>query len=292
MKLLEYQSTPIILSNQTDQQLFINPVKPIIAVDNDLTLYAVYDKAELHHDCKSIHDNFYCENKNILKRTSSSDCTLALYRRLKDEIRTKCPIELTKPREVIIQINSTTFYVFSPNTTDVFVTCPERVQEKRKLKGFNIVTLIPGCRAALNHHVFSSGILVEENIYLKQNNLHLNLMELSNIENIEEKELLDLIKEEQTISTKPLQIVDVEKKYKLRRIQKRNKFFGTLFGSFSSIITFVILIIIGVLVYRCVRKRAEHGSHGKGDTFVSYNTTPDKFKLTSTPNTTTTSAES
>ena len=95
MKLLEYQSTPIILSNQTEQQLFINPIKPIIAVDNDLTLYAVYDKAELHHDCKSIHDNFYCENKNILKRTSSSDCTLALYRRLKDEIRTKCPIELT-----------------------------------------------------------------------------------------------------------------------------------------------------------------------------------------------------
>ena len=43
-------------------------------------------------------------------------------------------------------------------------------------------------------------------------------MELSNIENLEEKELLELIKEEQSISTKPLPIVDVEKKYKLRRI--------------------------------------------------------------------------
>ena len=133
---------------------------------------------------------------------------------------------------------------------------------------------------------------MEENIDLKQNNLHLNLMELSNIENLEEKELIDLIKEEQTISTKPLQIVDVEKKYKLRRIQKRNKSFGTLFGSFSSIITFVILIIIGVLVYRCIRKKAEHGNHETGDTFVNYNTTPDKLKLTSTPDTTRTSAES
>merc|ERR1712240_839757 len=91
---------------------------------------------------------------------------------------------------------------------------------------------------------------------------------------------------------KPLQIVDVEKKYKLRRIQKRNKFFGTLFGSFSSIITFVILIIIGVLVYRCIRKKAEHENHGKGDTFVNYNTLSDKFRLTSTPDTTRTSAES
>lgn len=85
---------------------------------------------------------------------------------------------------------------------------------------------------------------MEESIDLKQNNLPLNLMELSNIEELEEKELLELIKEEQSISTKPLKIVDVEKKYKLRRIQKRNKFFGTLFGSFSSIITFAILIII------------------------------------------------
>ena len=294
MKLLEYQSTPIILSNNTNQQLFINPKKPIIAVDNDLTLYTVYEKAELHHDCKSIHDNYYCKNKNILKRTSSSDCTLALYRRLKDEIRIKCPIELTTPTEVIIQINSTTFYVFTPNSTDMFITCPERIQEKQKLKGFNIVTLIPGCRAALNHHVFSSGILIEEQIDLKQTNLHLNLMELINVEDLEEAELVDLIKEEQAISTKPLEIVDVEKKYKLRRIQKKNKFYGTLFGSFSSIITLITFIIIAILIYRCIRKKTNHTNHpchGRGETFINY-TAPDKIQLTSTPNTTTTSVDS
>ena len=38
MRLLEYQPTPIILSNQTQQQLFIKPKQPIIAVDEDLTL--------------------------------------------------------------------------------------------------------------------------------------------------------------------------------------------------------------------------------------------------------------
>ena len=144
---------------------------------------------------------------------------------MKDEIRNKCPIELTRPNEVIIQINSTTFYVFVPNTTDIFVTCPERIQEKRKLTGFNIVTLIPGCRAALNHHVFSSGILIEEKIDLKQNNLHLNLNDLFDIGKMEESELISLIREEQKISTKPLEIIDVEKKYQLKRIQKRIKTF-------------------------------------------------------------------
>ena len=286
MKLLEYQSTPIILSNRTDQQLFIKPKKPIIAVDNDLTLYAVYEKSEIHHDCKSIHDNYYCKDKNILKRTSSSDCTLALYRRLKDEIRNKCPIELTRPNEVIIQINSTTFYVFVPNTTDIFVTCPERIQEKRKLAGFNIVTLIPGCRAALNHHVFSSGILIEEKIDLKQNNLHLNLNELFDIGKMEESELISLIKEEQKISTKPLEIIDVEKKYQLKRIQKRSKTFGTIFGSLSSLITLIVFIIIGILIYRCIRDKRYQSKENRGNTFISYHDTTDKSQYASTPNNT------
>ena len=201
---------------------------------------------------------------------------------------------MTTPTEVIIQINSTTFYVFTPNSTDMFITCPERIQEKQKLKGFNIVTLIPGCRAALNHHVFSSGILIEEQIDLKQTNLHLNLMELINVEDLEEAELVDLIKEEQAISTKPLEIVDVEKKYKLRRIQKKNKFYGTLFGSFSSIITLITFIIIAILIYRCIRKKTNHTNHpchGRGETFINY-TAPDKIQLTSTPNTTTTSVDS
>ena len=44
MKLLEYQPTPIVLSQQSDQQLSIKPENPIIAVDEDLTLYSVYTK--------------------------------------------------------------------------------------------------------------------------------------------------------------------------------------------------------------------------------------------------------
>ena len=79
MKLLEYQPTPIILSNQSQQQLFIKPHKPIIAVDEDLTLYSVYTKEEIHHDCWAIHNTHYCKNKNILTRVSHVDCTLALY---------------------------------------------------------------------------------------------------------------------------------------------------------------------------------------------------------------------
>ena len=143
----------------------------------------------------------------------------------------------------------------------------------------------------MNHHVFSSGILIEEDIDLKQNDLQLNLVELINIEDADEKELIDLMKEEQKISSKPLDIVDVEKKYKLKRIQKKNKFFGTLFGSFSSVLTMVVIIIIGILTYRCVRNKTKP-TDSRGNALISFNTTPDRKQLTSTPNTTTTSVDS
>ena len=69
MKLLEYQPTPIMLANGSNQQIFIRPSKPIVAVDNDLTLYTVYSKEEIHHECENIHNQFHCKNKHIPRDT-------------------------------------------------------------------------------------------------------------------------------------------------------------------------------------------------------------------------------
>ena len=177
MKLLEYQPTPIILANLSNQ-LTIKPSSSIIAVDEDMTLYSVYTKEEIHHDCWAIHNNHYCKNKNILTRVNYMDCTLALYRKNKKQIQEKCALEVSLPHEVIIQLNSTAFYTYTPKQTDLFVNCPEQKQEKDRIIGFNILTLKSGCRASLDKHVFSSGIEIEESIVLKQNTLNLNLKDL------------------------------------------------------------------------------------------------------------------
>ena len=124
------------------------------------------------------------------------DCTLALYRKNKKQIQEKCALEVSMPHEIIIQLNSTTFYTYTPNQTDLFVNCPEQKQEKDRIIGFNIITLKAGCRASLDKHVFSSGIEIEESIVLKQNTLNLNLKGLVRLEGQQENEFLQLIKEE------------------------------------------------------------------------------------------------
>ena len=258
MRLLEYQPTPIILSNQSQQQLFIKPKDPIIAVDEDLTLYSVYTKEEIHHDCWSIHNTHYCKNKNILTRVSHIDCTLALYKKDKMEIKEKCALEVSSPQEVIIQLNSTSFYTYTPNDTDLFINCPEAKQEKTIVNGFNIINLKPGCRSSLNRHVFTSGIEIEEDIILKQNNLNLHLRDLIKMQAYEENEFLQLIKEEQQKTRKPVDIVDIRKKFHLKQLQKKNKI-NTIFGGASSAVTLIILVVLVILLYKfCTKNRRQN----------------------------------
>ena len=73
------------------------------------------------------------------------DCTLALYKKDKINIREKCSLEISSPHEVIIQLNSTSFYTYTTNQTDLFINCPKNKQEKNRIIGFNIINLQPGC---------------------------------------------------------------------------------------------------------------------------------------------------
>ena len=274
MKLLEYQPTPIILTNQENQQLTIKPDKPTIAVEEDLTLFSVYSKEEIHHDCWSIHNSHYCKNNNILTRTVYPDCTLAIYRKNKEEIQKKCAFEISSPHEVIIQLNSTTFYTYTPNKTDLFIHCPEKAQEKKRIKGFNSITLNTGCRANLDKHVLTSGIEVEETIVLKQNNLDLHLLDILKVEIEEENEFLELIEDEQQRTRKPVNIVDVQKKFHLKMLQKKNGLFQNILESVSGIRTLIVLLIVAVLLYKfCVNKRERRN---QSNTFCHYDTLKKK----------------
>lgn len=122
------------------------------------------------------------------------------------------------------------------------------------------MTVIPECRASLNHNVFLSGILVEENIDCKQDNLRLNLKELFDVERMD-KWMNFAIIEEQEISTKAMEIVEVAKKYQSKRVQKRCKTFGMIFGSLSLILT--LFFNIATMICRCMRNRRNQAKESK-----------------------------
>ena len=175
-------------------------------------------------------------------------------------------MDVVAPHEVIRQLNSTSFYTYTPNQTDLFINFHGSKQEKIRIDGFNIINLNPGYRSSLNQHVFTSGVEIEENIILKQNNLNLHLRDLINVQDYEEKEFLKLIKEEQDKTRKPINIVDVSKKFHLKQLSKKSKL-NTIFGTTSTIVTLIILLIGAIILQRfCMKKyrRAQNNvSHFK-----------------------------
>ena len=96
---------------------------------------------------------------------------------------------------------------------------------------------------------------------MKQNNLNLHLKDLIRVEEYEENEFLQLIREEQRKTRKPVNIIDVRKKFHLKQLQKKSKI-NTIFGTTSSIVTLVILVITAILLYKfCIKGSMKQGSN-------------------------------
>ena len=92
MKLFHYRPTPISTTNYTNEQIIITPEKPIIGINEDFTLFSTYTEADIHHDCKNLHNNYYCKNNNILRKTGNAreTCLISLYTKSVIGIKTKC----------------------------------------------------------------------------------------------------------------------------------------------------------------------------------------------------------
>ena len=87
-----------------------------------------------------------------------------------------------------------------------------------------------------------------------------------NIEDNEQETFINVLKTEQTIGNKPVNVVDIMKKYKLKHIAKSNKMYNNMFSGFSSIITIIIIIAIILLIKRYCSKK--HNKERKSETFV------------------------
>ena len=183
-------------------------------------------------------------------------------------------LHVKQREEKIYQLNSTSFYTYTPTLTTLFVNCEKGKQEKYEIEAYNIIQLKPGCKASINKHIFSSGIEIEQATNIKQTNIKLHLKEILDITEDEEKDFIKLLEEEQTIGTKPVTIIDVKKKYDLHILSKKNHFITKLFGSISTIITLIILTFIGKYIWKKCRKTKIVTPAG-GNTFIKMsNITP------------------
>ena len=158
---------------------------------------------------------------------------------------------------MIIQLHSTSFYTYTPNQTDFFINCHGSKPEKIRIDGFNIISLTSRCLSSLNQYAFISGVEIENNIILKQNDLNLHLRDLIKIQEYQETKFLKEFEEEQDETRKPIDMVDVSKNFHLKQLSKKNKM-NAIFGTSSTVVTIILLVISAIILNRfCAKNMAE-----------------------------------
>ncbi len=113
----------------------------------------------------------------------------------------------------------------------------------------------------------TSKLIDKCNYNIKQNELNLHLKDLIGIEEDDENEFIKLMKEEQSRDQKPIDIVDIKKKFHLKILTKKSKLYNTVFGSMSGLTTLIITIIIGILLYRCSKRKRKQTTPNEGIAF-------------------------
>ena len=89
--------------------------------------------------------------------------------------------------------------------------------------------------------------------------VNINLQEILGIGQEEEKALIKLLKEKQTIGHQPVKIVDAKRKYNLKLLEKHSTTAGKVLGSKSVVVIIAIAIIAtGMLKRRYNRKNSSY----------------------------------
>ena len=123
LRLYQYRQTPITSGSGSKSVVKIQPERTILAINPDSTLYSTYQSNELHNTCRIFHNVYFCKNDNVLTRTDSKNCLLALYTNDPVSIKSLCSITVERVSEVVLPLNDTSFYTFSPMHTNIEIHC-------------------------------------------------------------------------------------------------------------------------------------------------------------------------
>ena len=254
LELYKFEKSPISI-NKTDTQIMISPEHNVLAINEDKTLYNTYQEQEIIHNCKALHNVRYCQNANILKRTSKKNCLLAMYTKDKNIIKSHCSLQLLKEKEIVYQLSDQQFYIFTAKPTEIDIKC-RKTHQKQLISKYNIIQLEPNCKASIKGHIISTGVNINLEEYVKQTNLHLNVKELININKEEEGEFVGLLEELTKLSKgRPIPISRAKQKFHLKIIQRKHKFLRNTFSITSTVIVLTIIVLSIAIVRRYCRNK-------------------------------------
>ena len=118
----QYLNIPLTTSDN-DTAITIQPQNSILAINLQNELFIELSNYDLQHKCKRLKEKYFCEQKAVLKRSQQKTCLTSLFRQNNDEISKTCAIQISTIEEKVLQLNTTTFLIYTKNEKQVYITC-------------------------------------------------------------------------------------------------------------------------------------------------------------------------
>ena len=119
-------------TSDNDTAITIQPQNSILAINLQNELFIELTNYDLQHNCKRLKEKYFCEQKAVLKRPQQKTCLTSLFRQNNDEISKTCAIQISTIEEKVLQLNTTTFLIYTKNEKQVYVTCTKNDEKIKK----------------------------------------------------------------------------------------------------------------------------------------------------------------
>ena len=250
----QYLNIPLTTSDN-DTAITIQPQNSILAINLQNELFIELSNFDLQHKCKRLKEKYFCEQKAVLKRPQQKTCLTSLFRQNNDEISKTCAIQISTIEEKVLQLNTTTFLIYTKNEKQIYITCTqgeEKIENQFKLSKLTYLTMKNKCNALLDNHIVTSNLPLNFDIFQKITKIDINFNTVVGIEEKELKDFSNFIKTNSKNMQKPIKITDIRKLYHIEKLRTHNESLWSLFKKFGFAclgitLLFVFLKIIQIL---------------------------------------------
>jgi hypothetical protein len=232
-----------------------SPGDSVLAIDDSKTVYKTMSLAALH-DCTQTLGFFKCPQMSLADRRTQDSCLVGLYAADHEVVQRHCPLSLSPPADMLVQLNNSDFILFQPQSAYVEMRCPGKVSSE-KVKGLWRIRVESGCVATTPSYRFEGAL----NVFGSPFEVQMRVLELTDLL---DEDMMSAITTMTADDLESLRLVGKAEGMTIRDLKKEfaNQKFQMVyhFGLGSLLIVLIVFVTcLCCLRYRHLRKRM----HGK-----------------------------
>lgn len=204
--------------------------------------------------CRKFRDIFLCEEQGASITNPGMTCLGSIFTTQESEVRRRCPIRTSEKEEMVYQMSTNSFVLFTPRPLAVDIRCKHNRTTKH-IDGHARLDMGPGCQLQLMDHFLEVGTNVR--IKAEVTEFKWDWNPLSKFEGIPRDVIYRGLREVNQQHANGVLLEDLQRQLQAMHVGRQNWDFHSAFtfGGFSLGLFAILACILSLLIYCCRQRR-------------------------------------